>query len=166
MKSFPKAPQMFSAVVLVASLSGCATILRGTEHGVGIATAPAGAEVIVDNQNLGVTPVAATLRRKDNHHIVIRMDGYEPYELMLTRQTSGWMFGNILFGPGVLIGIAVDAIAGGMYSLKPDQVHAELQTGAAPKVALTEGMLHVILTPKVDSAWVKVGQMQKSLHVD
>ena len=75
------------------------------------------------------------------------------------------MFGNILFGPGVLIGIAVDAIAGGMYSLKPDQVHAELQTGA-PKVALTEGMLHVILTPKVDPAWVKVGQMQKSCHGD
>lgn len=28
----------------------------------------------------------------------IKLDGYEPYELTLTRKTSGWVIGNILFG--------------------------------------------------------------------
>ena len=32
------------------------------------------------------------LRRKDNHTVVIRLHGYEPYETVLTRQTSGWVF--------------------------------------------------------------------------
>ena len=31
-------------------LTGCATVLRGTGHGIGISSQPAGAEVVVDNK--------------------------------------------------------------------------------------------------------------------
>ena len=116
------------------------------------------AEVIVDNQSYGITPVSAKLRRKDNHHLQIKLEGYQPYEVMLTRQTSGWVFGNILFGPGVLIGIAVDAISGAMYSLRPDQVSADLQT--AQKAAVEDGTLFVVLVPNPDPRWEKIGQLQ------
>ncbi len=157
----------FTLIVLplLVLATGCATVLQGKHDQIGIASQPTGAEVIVDNQVYGKTPVTVELKRKDKHNITINVEGYEPYEFTITRKTNGFVFGNVLFGPFGLIGLAVDAITGGMYSLKPDQVHAELQTGA-PTVALTEGMLHVILTPKVDPAWVKVGQMQKSVHVE
>ncbi len=144
-------------VGIVPPLTGCATILRGTGHGIGISSQPPGAEVIVDNQSYGVTPVSAKLRRKDNHHLQIKLEGYEPYEVILTRQTSGWVFGNILFGPGVIIGIAVDAISGGMYSLKPDQVTAELKT--AQKASVEDGTLFVVLVPIPDPRWEKIGQL-------
>jgi hypothetical protein len=143
------------------TLTGCATILRGTGHGIGISSQPPGAEVTIDNQILGITPVSAKLRRKDNHQIVIQMEGYEPYAIMLTRQTSGWVFGNILFGPGVLIGLAVDAIAGGMYTLSPGQVSADLLPGK-PQASLEEGTLYVVLVPHVDPSWQKVGQMTRT----
>ncbi len=155
----------FALIALPLLMGGCASILHGTRDQVGIASQPTGAEVIIDNQLYGKTPVTAELRRKDKHNITINVEGYEPYEFTITRKTSGFVFGNVVFGPFGLIGLAVDAITGGMYRLEPDQVQAELQTGT-PKVALTEGTLYVILTPKVDPAWVKVGQMKKSLHVD
>lgn len=148
------------AAGLLPTLTGCATILRGTGHGIGIASQPPGAEVIIDNQSFGITPVSVKLRRKDNHYVVIKMEGYQPYEVMLTRQTSGWIFGNILFGPGVLIGIAVDAISGGMYTLKPDQVAADLQS--TNQAAIEDGSLLVVLVPKADPEWQKIGQLQRT----
>ncbi len=148
-----------AGVLPTLTLTGCATILRGTNHGIGISSQPPGAEVIVDNQSYGITPVSAKLRRKDNHHLQIKLEGYQPYEVILTRQTSGWVFGNILFGPGVLIGIAVDAISGGMYTLKPDQVSAELRN--AQHAALEDGTLFVVLVPNPDPEWEKIGQLQR-----
>jgi hypothetical protein len=145
--------------------AACATVLQGTRDQVGIASQPTGAEVIIDNEFFGKTPVTAELRRKDKHNITIKVDGYEPYEITVTRKTSGFVFGNVVFGPFGLIGLAVDAITGGMYKLKPEQVQAELHPGA-PKAAFSDGTLYVILTPKPDPAWEKVGQLQRSLPVD
>jgi len=148
-------------LLLTPALSGCATILRGTGQGIGIASQPPGAEVVIDNKMYGKTPVSAKLRRKDNHHVVVHMEGYEPYEIILTRQTSGWVFGNILFCIGAPIGLAVDAIAGGMYSLSPDQVNAQLPTEATSGAQQQEGTLYVILVPEADPAWDKVGQLER-----
>jgi hypothetical protein len=99
------------------------------------------------------------MRRKDNHNLVIRLEGYEPFEMTLTRQSSGWVFGNILFCWGAPIGIVIDAIAGGMYTLKPEQVEAQLRPTAA-KVVLGEDSLLVFLVPEVDPEWRKIGQLQ------
>ncbi|MDK2964381.1 MAG: hypothetical protein PWQ29_1775 [Verrucomicrobiota bacterium] len=43
------------------------------------------------------------------------MDGYLPDETTLTKKVSGWVRGNLVFGG--LIGLAVDAISGGMAQL-------------------------------------------------
>jgi hypothetical protein len=139
--------------------AGCATIVRGTSHGIGIASQPPGAKVTINNQEYGRTPVAAKLRRKESHHVVIHLEGYEPYEIVLTRQTSAWLAGNLVFGPGFPVGIAIDAIAGGMYSLKPDQIEAELRPGA-PKVAVEDGRIYVVLVPKPAPTWEKIGQLR------
>ena len=149
-------------VGLLPAFTGCATVLRGTNHGIGISTQPPGAEVSIDNEIYGITPVSVKLKRKDNHHIIIQMEGYEPYEIMLTRQTSGWVFGNVLLGPGVLIGLAVDAISGGMYTLSPDQLSVDLPA-SAPRAALEEGTLLVVLVPKANQSWQKVGQMTRTV---
>ena len=149
-------------LLLILALSGCATILRGTGQGIGIASQPPGAEVVIDNKIYGKTPVSAKLRRKDNHHIVVHLDGYEPYEIVLTRQTSGWVFGNILFCIGAPIGLAVDAIAGGMYSLSPDQVNAQLPANTTSEAQQQEGTFYVVLVPEADPEWDKVGQLKRT----
>ncbi len=166
MKSwFGRASFALTIGVLPLVAAACATILQGTRDQVGIASQPTGAEVIIDNEFYGKTPVTAELRRKDKHVITIKVDGYEPYELTITRKTSGFVFGNVVFGPFGLIGLAVDAISGGMYKLKPEQVQAELKP-ETPTVTSSNGTLYVILTPEPDPAWVKIAQMERSLPVD
>jgi uncharacterized protein YceK len=114
-------------VALVASLflSGCASIMHGTTQQIGVSSAPTGARVVVNGGQRGVTPLVLDLERKGPHTLSIESDGYEPFQMSLTRSVSGWVWGNIVFG-GV-IGLAVDAATGGLYKLSPEQVSAELE---------------------------------------
>ena len=77
-----------------------------------------------------------------------------PYEATLTRGVSGWVWGNIVIGG--LIGLAVDAISGGLYKLTPEQMTATLGKDAA-SVDAGALRIHVVLRP--DSNWVRVGQL-------
>ena len=146
----------FIALTLVtASLSGCATIMHGGNQPVGISSNPTGAQVFVDNAVVGVTPVTATLSRKDHHTVRVEMPGYAPYEMKLTRGMSGWVWGNLVFGG--IPGLAIDAISGGLYKLTPGEVNASLTR----PTALRGGdalMIAVVLSP--DPSWEKVGQME------
>jgi PEGA domain len=106
------------------SITGCASIMHGTTQDVGITSVPTGASVSIDNIPHGRTPVIAALSRKDSHLVRMELAGYHPFEATLTRAVSGWVWGNLVFG-GV-IGVGVDAISGGFYSLTPEQVTATL----------------------------------------
>lgn len=139
------------------ALTACASIIHGSSQDIGISSSPTGAKVVVDSQPSATTPYVANLSRKDNHIVKLSMDGYAPAELTLTRSVSGWVWGNIVFG-GV-IGLAVDAMTGGLYKLSPDQLQATL---AAQKtsVAPTKDGIYVVLVKQAPAEWTKVGQLQ------
>ena len=60
---------------------------------------------------------------------------------------SGWVVGNILFGG--LIGLAIDAISGGMYKLSPAQVSAQLATAEMSQALSDDGLyIFVVLSPE------------------
>lgn len=141
-----------SAVVM----SGCASIMHGTHQDVGISSSPTGAAVTIDNMAPGKTPYVANLSRKDAHIVHLTMPGYAPADLTLTRKTSGWVWGNIVFGG--LIGLAVDAISGGLYNLTPEQLSATLAAQNASIAPAKDG-IYVVMVRKVDPAWTKVGQL-------
>lgn len=140
------------------ALSACASIMHGTSQEVGISSTPTSASVSIDNVTKGQTPFVAKLSRKDNHVIHIAADGFQPADLTLTRSVSGWVWGNLLFG-GV-IGLAVDAITGGLYKLTPDQLSATLAKQSA-SIAHTKDGFYVILVPAAEKGWMKVGQLQR-----
>ena len=104
-------------LVLAVLAAGCASIIHGTTQEIGITSIPIDAEVTVDGGTVGRTPVIADLSRKNQHFVTIELDGYMPYETTITKSASGWVWGNIVFGG--LIGLAVDAISGGFYTLSP-----------------------------------------------
>jgi hypothetical protein len=141
---------------VVLAISACASIMHGTSQDVGISSSPTGASVSIDNQSPGQTPYIAHLSRKDNHVIKLALDGYAPADLTVTRKTSGWVWGNIVFGG--LIGLAVDAITGGLYNLTPEQLSATLASQKA-SIAPTKDGVFVILVRDADPSWVKVGQL-------
>jgi len=148
-------------IVLLTSLifTNCATIIHGTKQDVSISSNPSKAVVTIDNVEKGMTPVTVELSRKDHHTVQINLNGFMPYETKLTRKADGWIAGNIVFGG--LIGLAVDAITGGMYKLTPDQLQAELRNQTTSVKQDKNGIyLTVIMQP--DRNWEKVGQLVRA----
>lgn len=139
-------------------LTSCATIMHGTTQNMGISSNPSAANVWVDRQFVGQTPLTVQLKRNENHFIHIELEGFQPYEIICTRQLSGWVFGNVIFG-GV-IGLCVDAVSGGIYRLTPEQINAELhQQRISYKTGSETSYIAIVLEP--DPSWEKIGQLQK-----
>jgi hypothetical protein len=143
------------------SAFGCATIMHGSSQDLSVASTPTSAVVSIDNQDAGHTPVMRSLKRGDPHTVKVSMPGYMPYEVILTKNVSGWVIGNILFGG--LIGLAVDAITGGLYYLTPEQVQTALvqQQQAAPRISQNNGV-YLMVTLQPDPAWQLVAQLERS----
>jgi hypothetical protein len=96
------------------------------------------------------------MTRRDNHIVTIDLEGYQPYEVVFSRQLSGWVFGNVIFG-GV-IGLAVDAISGGIYRLTPEQIQCEMRSNCiAYQKQSDESFVVIVLTP--DPSWEKIGNL-------
>ncbi|MGB4520445.1 MAG: PEGA domain-containing protein, partial [Candidatus Omnitrophota bacterium] len=106
----------------------------------------------------GKTPIVVNLSRKDNHFVKIEMTGYLPYETTFTRSTSGWIWGNLVFG-GV-IGLIVDSMTGAVYKLTPTEVNAVLQSGKISSLS-KKNSLYVAVVLNPDPKWEKVGQLKK-----
>jgi hypothetical protein len=141
------------------TLSGCATIIHGTRQDVAFSSSPTGAEVWVDSVKMGETPVVAKLRRKDTHAVRFVLNGYRPYETTITRSVSGWVFGNIVFGG--LIGLGVDAISGSIYKLSPEKVTGTLTDARTVALAKADA-IYIDVEMKPQPGWELIGQLQRS----
>jgi hypothetical protein len=139
-------------------VSACATIMHGTNQGMGISSTPTAARVTVDNVPRGVTPLVLELPRKDNHIVKIELDGYQPFEATLTKKVSGWVWGNIVFGG--IIGLAVDALTGGLYNLTPEQIAGQLAQRTSSSGTPVKGGLYVVLVERAEPAWQRVGALK------
>ena len=151
---------VFATFVLAVLIYGCATIMHGTSQDIAISSNPSNGKVTIDGNILGNTPLTTSLSRKDIHSVKIELDGYHPFESKIMKETSGWVWGNIIFGG--LIGLAVDAITGGLYNLTPEQVQAELRemkSQASFKKDSDKLFITVTLSPKPE--WKKIGQLEK-----
>jgi len=146
--------------LLLVSLAGCATIMHGTTQDLGISSTPTAATVTVDKMEKGSTPVIAKLSRKDNHTVHIELPGYLPFEATVTRKTSGWVWGNIVFGG--LIGLAVDAITGGLYNLTPEQITAQMASSKTTLVVPTgKNQIMVFLVRQPEADWQQIGMLTR-----
>ena len=149
---------LFLAILLTST--SCSTIINGTKQNIAIASNPSSAQITIDNINRGVTPMTISLARNKSHAVKIALDGFYPYELVLNRKVNGWIAGNIVFGG--LIGLAIDAISGGMYLLSPGQFSAELRAndGNTANVNKNKDGINVFVTLHPNPEWQKVGQLQ------
>lgn len=142
----------FGALVL---LTGCATIMHGSNQRVDFDSTPPGASVAVDGKVVGTTPTGAELDRGSEHDVVISLPGYRPFEMHLSRGVDGWFFANLLLG-GV-IGLVVDASNGSMYKLDKDRVSVTLEKATS---STPSGKLHIVVVDHVGPGLQKIGQME------
>lgn len=156
---FNKISKLAMTLASLSMLTSCATIMHGSRQNIGISSNPSLANVWVDGAFVGNTPLIVNLTRRDNHYVHIELEGYQPFDAVFTRHVSGWVFGNVVFG-GV-IGLAVDAITGGIYCLTPDQVQAELRNGSVVMSKQSDDS-YIAIVMQPDPSWKKVGNLVAS----
>lgn len=103
----------------------CATIFKGTSEEVRFSTEPGKAEVWVNGQRMGETPLTLKLESKKTYTIEFRKEGFKPVTRTITNRVgAGWIILDILGG---LLPIIVDAATGAWYSLDQKNVDAILE---------------------------------------
>lgn len=112
------------ALASVFTLSGCATIFKGTSQVVSINSNVKGAEVIVDGKSVGQTPFNGPIKRGSDTTVTLTKEGYEPKSVVLNTEFENVFWGNILIGG--TIGSSTDFGTGAMYKYSPANINVDL----------------------------------------
>lgn len=146
---------LISSMLLLAS---CATIISGSRQTVEIFSEPTNATVSINEIEIGKTPIIENLKRNQDYRLVLKLDGYKPYETVLEKKFNAWYIGNIVFG-GV-IGLVVDPITGAMYKLQPEEINGGLKKGTI--LTNKGGNISIMISMEIDPDSEMVGQLEKS----
>ena len=132
--------------------------MLNSKQNVKFASNPSSAKIFIDEVEVGKTPFEIKLARKSEHHVMIKLEGFQTYQTSLTKKFNGWYVGNILFGG--LIGLIIDPITGAMYNLSPKEINAEMAKGTA--FNYKKGEVYVAVALEIDPNWKKIGQLEKT----
>lgn len=130
MKTYTSTSFIVALIAGAGFLVSCGTMVNGTTQSVKVASEPAGAQVKVDSVPVGATPTSIELTRKSAHVITIEKAGYLSHEESVSQSSSGWIAGDIILGG--LIGLAIDAMSGGMYNLTHTEISPTLIKSPSP----------------------------------
>jgi len=117
------------------SLTGCATIIKGSTGNVNIKTEPADAAVRIVDLRSGQTihdaktPLMVSLKRgagffmNGRYKAIIEKNGYETKEIKFSGEINAWyLLGNIVLPGGLLGYLVIDPFTGAMWNLYPDDI--------------------------------------------
>ena len=106
------------AVGCGALLSGCATMIRGTQEPLQLTSFPSGAKAVIGSGQSCTTPCSIHLARNTSTVVTFEREGCD------TAMVSVF---PTLAGAGVILGGVIDYGTGAVYSLQPNPVVANLR---------------------------------------
>jgi hypothetical protein len=122
------------AMMAGVSLSGCATVLNGTNIDYATETDPSGADVVFLNGLKCTSPCELEMRRGSDTRVDITKPGYEPVYVLIQSRLAGSTFGNIVAGG--IIGGVVDGSNGASNTLSPRPLIVRLSPAGSGKPAM------------------------------
>jgi hypothetical protein len=109
-------------------LSSCATITRGTHDKLYVQSEPSGAEAKLSSGEKAITPAKFVKSRRESFSVTVSKPGYIAQTVRIESKVSATggtaMAGNVIAGG--IVGIAVDAGTGALFSLYPNPVVVQL----------------------------------------
>ena len=106
------------------TLASCATMVNGTTQVIPVTSSPPGARASIDSIPVGVTPLLATVSRKQSHLVSITHDSFPAVHIALERHVSPWVLGSLLlYGVPTLY----DFSSGGAYEFPSQLESSNLQ---------------------------------------
>ena len=123
-------------IALMLSVSGCAALFGAKQKDFDLRSQPEGADVYLNGNRLGSTPIQVNLSNLANHTFVFRKEGFKEATCTLTRGTDGgWVVLDILAG---LVPVIIDAATNSWSQTKGNgcmQGLEPLPGGARPAIA-------------------------------
>jgi hypothetical protein len=128
--------QKLYLVSLLALLCSCATVFSPGHDSLTFTSEPAGAEVFIDGQRAGATPLTLRMDRQTFHtaRVTVRADGYEPRVFPLSKSLNKVAIFNLTFWPSWI----TDALSGSMIEYAPDSYYIELNPRPSSKNSRAE----------------------------
>lgn len=112
--------------VLCALLCGCATVVSSPRQKLVFRSLPQGAEVIVNGESYGRTPVTAAVPRVRENSVVLRLAGYEEDRFTIGTGWNPWMLGNVVFFGGMPFATTTDRLNGANIRYDEDRFYSVL----------------------------------------
>ena len=125
--------QVMLTVVLVASVSGCATLISGTHQTVRVDSYPPGAHVTFGDQT-GITPVSFVADKKRDDAVRISQ-GPDTRVVVLKRSLDPMTLLNLI--PPLWPGIYIDWSTGAIRKFQTDVVTVDFRSAGENAVRLT-----------------------------
>jgi hypothetical protein len=109
---------ILSWTFLMVSVSGCATIISGSNQDVTLNSEPPGARILVNGVDVGTTPLTTSIERSKITTVTAKLDGYYDQQVPLQRGMNYWFWGNILIGG--LLGSSTDYMSNAVLKYEPN----------------------------------------------
>jgi len=105
--------------------TSCATLEKGTHESVDFTSNPSGADVHVNGNLMGTTPVTLKLESKETYRIDFKKNGYATKRYAITNHiVTKWVVFDVILGVAPVL---VDAITGAWFELDQDSINAILE---------------------------------------
>ena len=114
-------------MVLLLLVGACGTLFNSKTSPVQMNSNPVGAEVLVNGNRMGTTPMSIDLSIKSEHTVVFRMAGRDEVTCIINRKVgAGWVILDVLGG---LVPVIIDAATGSWYELDKNTCNATFGGG-------------------------------------
>lgn len=117
------APGVAFAVLAGLMATGCATIISGTNQTLTFTSKPPGAEVYLDGQMIGTTPVSVEVRKNQKNTVMLKKDGYRTVTRDITKSYDNVALLNVFWDLST-----TDMISGAAFEYDPNSYYIELST--------------------------------------
>jgi hypothetical protein len=109
---------------LITTIFGCATIFRGNNSKVRFNSDPVGAQVFVNGNYFGRTPLKLRLKSNQSYTIEFQKEGFQAVIRHINSEVgAGWVILDVLVG---LVPVVVDALTGSWYHLDQKNINVIL----------------------------------------
>lgn len=99
--------------------------MQGGPDKIPVRSEPEGARVLLNGMPVGTTPMVVSVGHRDSCSIDLQKDGYQTVHIDKGKVLSGWIFGNIILGG--LIGIGIDLASQNQGHYSEDPIYSVLQ---------------------------------------
>lgn len=107
---------------LLLQLISCAGVIKGTSQTVTINSEPSKADVYIDGNLMGKTPLVVKLKKKKHDSIMIKKDGYDTVTKPLETSYDATALLNVFWDSST-----TDMITGAAYEYEPSSYYFKLE---------------------------------------